>query len=101
MKLKLIASAAILSTVMSMAVANADAVSKEILQKRAAFALGVEARQVNIEKIEYDGLRVEFIANVNNKKIPCYVTSGSGVVSDALCSGQSNALLDAAKGRGY
>lgn len=99
LKSKLMMICAALGLTMGISVANIETVSKEALQKRAAFALRVDARQVKIDDIKYDGGRVEFIAIVKNKKTPCYVTASYDVVSDAMCSGVSNALLDAANGR--
>ena len=64
-------------------------------------ALGVDVNKVTIENRDDTGLRTEFIAKVGNKATPCYVTGSMGIVSDAICSGKSNALLDAAKARGY
>lgn len=80
---------------------NSKIISDDLLQKRAAFALGVDVNKVTIENRDDTGLRTEFIAKVGNKATPCYVTGSMGIVSDAICSGKSNALLDAAKARGY
>lgn len=101
MKLKLITISLIAITLTACGTINSKIISDDLLKKRAAFALGVDANKVSIENRDDTGLRTEFIAKVGNKKTPCYVTGSIGVVSDAVCSGQSNALLDAAKSRGY
>lgn len=100
MKLKLLAITATL-VVAGCGTINSQIVSDDVLQKRAAFALGVDASRVTIENRDDTGLRTEFVAKVGNKRTSCYVTSTVGIVSDAICSGKGNALTDAAKGRGY
>jgi hypothetical protein len=71
-------------------------VGEQTLQERAAFALGVDKSKVTISDVNKGALRIDFIATVGKKKTPCYVTTSYGFTSDALCSGKSNALLDAA-----
>ena len=76
--------------------AFASEVSLDLLKERAAFALGVDKSKVQISDVKKDNYRIDFIVTAKGKTIPCYVTSAAGVTSDALCSGKSNALLDAA-----
>lgn len=74
-------------------------IGEATLQERAAFALGVDKSKVTVSDVKKGPLRVDFIATVGKKRTPCYITSSYGFTSDAICSGKSNALLDAAKNR--
>ena len=82
----------------------------DTLKKRAGQTLGVAASAVGISNIDVEGglaRRVNFTATVGKSSYMCYVTSGIGVVSDAICTrpkgggivgSESNALLRAADG---
>lgn len=66
---------------------TALAVEFNILEKRAEFTLGLDKEDFSISNIEKSGVRTDFVVTVNSGEIyRCYVASGSGVVSDAVCS---------------
>lgn len=60
-----------------------------ILQKRAGQTLGVSPAQVAISDIEREGGlagRINFTASASGVRYGCYVTSGGGATSDAICT---------------
>lgn len=77
-------------------VVYAAEVPVDLLQKRAAFALGVQADQVSIADIDTsEPYRTQFSALVSGKTLTCYVTASGSVVSDAVCSGAGFKTCDA------
>jgi hypothetical protein len=66
--------------------ANADTIDKQLL-KRAAFAIGVLAEDLNIVSKETEGIRIDFaVKSKEGKKFDCYVSSVGVNMSDAICS---------------
>ena len=96
----------VLALVAVSASAWAKAPSQELLQERAAFALGASTEQVVIGNVRKSGgmaSRYDFTATVKGVTSRCYVTNSLGNSSDALCStpgkGASCDALSQAAGR--
>ncbi|RST46323.1 hypothetical protein [Variovorax sp. DXTD-1] len=73
------------ATPTSQAASDADG----MLKKRAGQTLGVSPSQVTISDVEREGGlngRINFTAHVGRARYGCYVTSGIGGTSDAICT---------------
>lgn len=63
--------------------ANVD----EIIIENTSFALGIEASEFNITNVKKSGIKTTYSVSTNRGDYyKCYVASGAGVISDAVCS---------------